>query len=248
MNLSDFPKLYCPFLRQTFEVDREDWKQHGARLGLREPKAYLVVNRLNPGYEWVLEDPDTIAVEKLNGTNVTIFTEKGRLAAVQNRKNVVDPLQVMKGKTFIIEGIFQSIGKGYVLEDGEQTGEVIGPKLQGNPYKLTVHEWYPFAKAVKDLAYRSFHEHERTFDNWSAWFKGHLASRYFTKRASKLGLEEKVMAEGVVFYNLKRRERGETWMAKLRRDMFDWYYTGAVKILDYDKQGRETAEDQEKFD
>ena len=248
MILSDFPKIHCPFLRQTFAVDREGWKERGAPLGLRSPEVYLVVNRITPDYEWVFEDPDTIAVEKLNGTNIKIYTEKGRLLAVQNRKNIIDLLQVLHGKTFIMEGIFQSIGKGYVEENGEQAGELIGPKVQGNPYKLIVHEWVPFEKAINDLRYKSFHEHDRTFDNWSSWFQEGLASRYFTKRASKLGLEEKVMAEGVVFYNLKRRAEGKIWTAKLRRDMFDWYYSDSIKIQDYDKQGRDETEDQEKFD
>lgn len=246
--LTDFPKLHSPFLRQTFKVDEADWKQNGSRLGLRQPEVYLVVDRIHPDYEWVFSDPETFAVEKLNGTNVKILTEKGRLIAVQNRKNVVDPLQIFHGKTFLIESIFQSIGKGYVKEDGEQSGEVIGPKVQGNPYQLIVHEWYPFEKAVNDLRYRSFHEHERTFDNWSSWFKDGLLSRYFTKRASKLKLETKVMAEGVVFTNLERKGEGKTWMAKLRRDMFDWYYADAIRIFDYDKKGRDEVEDQEKFE
>ena len=118
--LLDFPKLHCPFIRQTFKVNEEDFKKYGSQLKLRKPEVYLVVDRVNPGYEWVLDDAETIAVEKLDGTNVKILTERGRLVAVQNRLNVVDPLQVMKGKTFIIEGIFQAIGKGYVQEDGEQ--------------------------------------------------------------------------------------------------------------------------------
>ncbi len=254
--LTDFPKLYCPFLRQTFEVDREEWKKHGSELKLRVPEVYLVVNRMNPGYEWVFDDEDTIAVEKLDGTNVKILTEKGRLMAVQNRKNVIDPLQIMHGKTFIMEAVFCSMGKGYVKPDGEEAGEVIGPKVQGNPYKLDLHEWYPFEKAISDLRYKSFHEHERTFENWSAWFKDGLFSRYFTKRASrvgsalrnKLGLDEKVMAEGVVFYNLKRRAAGQIWRAKLRRDMFDWFYSDRIKISGYDTKGREETEDQEKFE
>ena len=44
--LTDFPKLYCPFLRQTFRVNVEQWKMFGAKLGLREPQAYLVVDNL----------------------------------------------------------------------------------------------------------------------------------------------------------------------------------------------------------
>lgn len=246
--LTDYPKLYCPFIRQTFEVNKEQWKAHGARLKLRTPEVYLAVNRINPGFEWVFEDKDTFAVEKLDGTNVKILTQNGRLIALQNRLNVIDPLQIMKGKTFIVEGIFTSISKGYVQESGEQAGEVIGPKLQGNPYKLDLHEWYPFEKAMNDLRYKSFHEHERNFDNWSSWFKDYLFSRYFTKRASKLGLKDQVFAEGVVFYNLKRRDEGKAWRAKLRRDMFDWFYTPQIEIFDYNKGGRDESEDQEKFD
>lgn len=228
--LSDFPKLECPFVRQTFKVNAEQWKKCGAALGLRAPEVRLVINEINPGYEWVFEDSETIAVEKLNGTNVKILIEKGRLVTVQNRLNPIDPLQIMHGKTFIIEGIFQAMGKGYVKPDGEQAGEVIGPKVQGNPYKLDVHEWYPFELAIDRLRYKSFHEHERNFANWSAWFKDGLLSRYYTKRASKLGLGDQVMAEGVVFYNLKRKAQSQSWMAKLRRDMFDWYYMDQIEI------------------
>jgi len=246
--MTDFPKISCPFIRQLFEVDREQWKKHGARLGLREPQAYLAVNRINPGYEWVFEDPATFAVEKLNGTNVKIRTAKGRLEAVQNRLNVIDPLQIIRGKTFIIEGVFVSIGKGLVKEDGEQVGELIGPKVQGNPYKLELHEWYPFEAATERLRYRSFDEHERSFAGWSLWFKDWLHSRYYAKRASKTGAFDKVFAEGVVFYNLERRANQKTWMAKLRRDMFDWYYSDTIPILDYDPAGRDEVTDQESLE
>ncbi|MDD5674421.1 MAG: hypothetical protein PHC61_09670 [Chitinivibrionales bacterium] len=245
--LTDFPKISCPFIRQTFAVNKEQFKELGSKFGLRAPEVYLVVNRVNPGYEWVFEDSETIAVEKLNGTNIKLKTEKVRLVALQNRKNVLDPLQIIGGKNFIIEGIFRSIGKGYVKPDGEQAGECIGPKLQGNPYKLDFHEWYPFEKAIGDLRYKSFHEHERTFDNWSSWFKDWLHSRYYQKIASKKGIDDKVFAEGVVFYNLKRKAENQTWMAKLRRDMFDWFYEG-IEIYNYEKQGRPETEDQEKFD
>lgn len=245
--LTDFPKIRCPFIRQTFKIDPEHFKKLRGQLGLREPEVYLVVDRVNPGYEWVFDDPETIAVEKLNGTNIKIKTENGRLVALQNRLNVIDPLQIIGGKTHIIEGIFRAIGSGYLKPDEEQVGELIGPKLQGNPYKLDHHEWYPFEKAIGDLRFKSFHEHERTFDNWSNWFKDWLHSRFYTKLASKKGWTDKVFAEGVVFYNLKRREEGRMFMAKLRRDMFDWFYEG-VEIYEYDKHGRDVTEDQEKYD
>ncbi len=247
--LSDFPKVYCPFIRQTFPVDKDQWKKLGAPLKLKRPEVYLVVDRINPGYEWVFEDPDTFAVEKLDGTNVKFKTDKGRLVAIQNRLNVIDPLQIMKGKTFIIEGIFRSIAKGYVEESAEQVGEIIGPKLQGNPYKIDFHEWYPFEKAIKDLRYKSFEEHARNFDNWSSWFKDWLHSRYFIKQTKFGGSEqkEKVFAEGVIFYNLRRKSEGKSYMAKLRRDMYPWYYEG-LKIFDYVKEGRDESEDQDKFE
>jgi len=223
--LSNFPKIECPFIRKTFEVNKDNWKKYGRELELRQPEVYLVTNEINPGYEWVFEDKDVIASEKLNGTNVKLETEDGRLVSLMNRKNMIDPLQIMKGKTFIIEGIFRAIQKGYIEENGEQAGEVIGPKVQGNPYNLNNHLWYPFPKAVKHLSYRSFYEHDRTFDNWSDWFKDHLISRF----AAKLG-EKNVMAEGIVFYSLKRKAEGKTYIAKLRRNMFDWFYSDKIEI------------------
>jgi hypothetical protein len=237
-NLSDFPKLQCPFVRQTFKVDTEQWHKKGRALQLRTPEASLAVNRINPGYEWVFEDEDTFATEKLNGTNVKMNIENGRLTALQNRKNVLDPLQILSGKVFIIEGVFTAIAKGYVRDNAEQAGEVIGPKLQGNPYRLNTHIWYPFDKAIKHLRYKSFHEHDRTFENWSGWFKDYLPSLFASKMTKKGAPKEKIFAEGVVFYNLKRKAEGKTWMAKLRRDMFDWFYEG-IEILDYDAAGRD---------
>ena len=76
--LTDFPKLYCPFVRRSFPVSKEQFKKDGSKYGLRSPEVYLVVDRVNPGYEWVFDDPDTFAVEKLNGSNVKLKTGKGR--------------------------------------------------------------------------------------------------------------------------------------------------------------------------
>jgi len=226
--LTDFPKIECPFVRKLYPINKEHFKKYGRPLKLREPEVYLVTDQINPGYEWVFEDPDTFAVEKLDGTNVKLKTDNGRLVALQNRKNILDPLQILKGKSFIIEGIFLSIQKGYIEDNKEQAGEVIGPKLQSNPYRLDNHEWYPFEKAIKHLRYKSFHEHERSFSNFSSWFKDHLKSLHHSKR---VGHENAVFAEGVIFYNLKRLAENKTYMAKLRRDMFDWYYSDKIEIF-----------------
>ena len=226
IELSDFPKLHCPFVRRTYEVDKDDWRKHGRELQLRKPEVYLVTPEINPGYEWVFDDPDTIAVEKLDGNNVKLLTENGRLISLYNRKNPIDPLNlfISKGRTAIIEGVFRAVAKGYVEKAGEQCGEVIGPHINQNIYKLDHCIWYPFEKAVKHLSYRSFHEHERSFETWSSWFKEYLISRF----AAKMG--NRIMAEGLVFYNLKRKEQNKIYRAKLRRDMYDWFYSDRIEI------------------
>lgn len=224
--LPNFPKIECPFVRKTFPVNINDWKTYGRGLQLRTPEVYLAIDQVNQHYEWVFEDPDTFAVEKLNGTNIQLKTENGRLVGLQNRKNPIDPLQIIKGKNFITEGVFQAIGKGYVYDEGEQAGELIGPKVQGNPYRLNTHIWYPFEKAVKHLRYNSFANYDRTFSNWSSWFKDFLISRFAAKRG-----ELDVFAEGIVFYNLRRKAEGKIYMAKLRRDMFSWFYDEKIRII-----------------
>lgn len=224
--IPNFPKIDCPFIRREFAVDENMWKKYGSSYQLRRPVAYLVVNEINPGYEWVFEYDDVVAKEKLDGTNIQLLVVDGRLVHMQNRKNIVDPLQISKGKTHLIEGVFRAIQKGYIDSDGEYAGEVIGPKLQGNPYKLDNHIFYPFHKTGK---YKSFHTHDRTFDNWSSWFKDYLFS-LFAQR--KYGHKE-IMAEGVVLYSMKRKAEGKPYMAKLRRDMFPWYYEPQINIIDY---------------
>lgn len=226
--LSDFPKVQCPYVRKIYQVDKADHKEHGRQLQLRKPEVYLATDEINPGYEWVFDDPDTIAVEKLDGTNVKLRTEGGRLVELQNRKNIIDPLMILKGNPAIVEAVFMAIQKGYVEDNLTQAGEVIGPKLQGNPYELPGHIWYPFEKAIQHLNYKSFHKHERTFENFSSWFKDHLKSLFHSKT---VGWDNANFAEGVIFYNLKRREEGKSYMAKLRRDMFEWFYGDKIKII-----------------
>jgi len=226
--LIDFPKIHCPFVRKEFDVNKEDYKLFGNKYMLRGSKVYLVIPEINEGYEWVFDSSNTFAVEKLDGSNVKLKTENGRLTELQNRKNIIDPLQIIKGKTFILNGVFESIGKGYVEKDGVQAGELIGKKVQGNPYKLDSHLWYPFSKAIKHLRYRSFHEHDRTFDNWSSWFENYLVSRFASKRG-----DNDIMAEGVIFYNLQRKAEGKIYMAKLRRDMYKWYYSDKIEVYGY---------------
>ena len=93
----------------------------------------------------------------------------------------------------------------------------MGDKIQGNPLNLKNRLWMPFVLAETKLMYTSFYQHDRTFENWSNWFKDYLFSLMAQKYA-KDKETTKVMAEGVVFYHPDGIR-----MAKLRRDMFDWY-------------------------
>ena len=124
--LNNFPKIECPFIRKDFAVNKNDWKKYGRELQMRKSSVYLVIDEINPEYKWVFEDKDVIASEKLDGSNVKLKTENGKLISLMNRKNLIDPLQIMKGKTFIIEGVFRAIQKGYIKPSGIQAGEVIG--------------------------------------------------------------------------------------------------------------------------
>lgn len=237
--LSDFPKVECPFVRKIYKVNPGDFKKYCSSLKMREPAVYLVEPEINPGYEWVFDDPNTFAVEKVDGSNLAIRTEAGRLLELQNRMNVIDPLQIMKGNTYYIESVFNAIEKDYVKLDGIQYGEVLGPKLQANPYKLPEHLWYPFSKAKESLRYKSFDKHPRGYWEFSEWFRLFLKSLFYC-RYHKIPISDMTtnaevpFAEGVVFYNGDK-------ISKLRRDMWFWHYCEKVEIYDLSKETIEKA-------
>jgi hypothetical protein len=238
--LPDFPKINCPFIRKTFKIGKGVYKIHKSKYKLRAPEVYLVINQINPGYEWVFNDPNTIAVEKLDGFNVQIEISNNRIVAIRNRSNFIDisSLKIIGLDVQILEGIYSAARKGFIQSNGEQSGELIGIKAQGNPYNIEGHEWYPFKKAIESLKYKLFGVSDRTFNNISNWFQTSLESRYYYRYMSKksnnnIDLKNMPFAEGVVFYNLKNKEQGTPYMAKIRRDMFVWYYEPDVPVIDY---------------
>lgn len=201
--LSDFPKVHCPYIRK--QVSK---------------KQYLVTPEINEGYEWVFDDPDTIAVEKLHGTNVKIYIEDKKLITIQNRKTPIDRIALNNGQNHIIEGVYNYLSTIQVRNlDGEYAGELIGPKVNGNPYNLVHHTWYGFNDAIERLRYRQYEKMEHDFESIESWMRDSLKS----KLHAKIDCWE-AYAEGVIFYNLKRKAEGKTYMAKLRRDMYSWFY------------------------
>jgi len=195
MKIKNMPKIECPFVRKMINGN------------------YIVINEINPEYNWVFEDDSVMAIEKLNGTNVSVVIEEGTVTQVYNRTERIPFIN--KGKSWIIEGLLNSKKRGYLefLGDGQFFGELIGPKVNGNPYKLDEHLWIPFSTfAQEHLKYKSWGKYPKDFKTISNWFKDDLLPLYNLKRGHKNGF-----VEGVVFTHPDGR------LAKLRRDMFDWF-------------------------
>ena len=197
IKICDMPKIECPFVRK--EINGE----------------YIVTNEINPEYDWVFEDENVMAIEKLHGTNVSILIQDGIIVSVWNRTERIPFFN--KGKSHIIEGLIESFKRGYMefLPDGQHFGELIGEKVNGNPYKIKGHLWIPFSTfCQKHLRYKSWGKYPKDFDTISNWFR-ELIPLYTSMTRGEEG--RKGFVEGIVFTHPDGR------MAKLRCDMFDWY-------------------------
>lgn len=201
--IKDMPKLESPFKRI-----------------LNANGKYVVVPEITPGYEWVFEDPNVLAIEKLHGTNVSIIIQDGIITAVYNRTERIPFFN--KGKAHIIRGILKSYERGLMenLLDGQHWGELIGEKINGNPYNIKGNIWIPFETYGQEhLAYKSWGKYPKTFDAISEWFKEDLMPLYCLRRGNDVMdyMGDSMFVEGVVFTSKDGK------MSKLRRDMFSWY-------------------------
>lgn len=192
------PKIECPFVREVIDGN------------------YIVTPKIAEGYEWVFGDEKVMAIEKLHGTNVSIIIENGVVSAIFNRGERIPFIN--KGKSYITEGVLNSFSKGYVdlLGDGQHFGELIGEKVNGNPYKIQGHLWIPFETfCQKHLRYKSWGKYPKDFNTISEWFK-ELIPLYASMVQGEEGRKSGYV-EGIVFTHPDGR------MAKLRKDMFDWF-------------------------
>ena len=197
--LKDMPKLESPFRRK-----------------INDKGNYVVIDEINPGYEWVFNDPYVMAIEKLDGTNVSIEIKNGEIVAIMNRTAKIPFFS--KTHKFIVEGVLNSFEKGYLnnLSDGQYFGELIGEKIASNPYKIKSHLWLPFnGFCKKHLVYKSWGKYSKDFKTISEWFKNDLIPLYSCMVQGSEG-RKNGFVEGIVFTHPDGR------MAKLRRDMFDW--------------------------
>ncbi|EQB65172.1 MAG: hypothetical protein AMDU3_IPLC00003G0024 [Thermoplasmatales archaeon I-plasma] len=195
LKIEDMPKLESPFVRKMINGK------------------FLVTSEVAPGYEWVFADPATIATEKLDGTDVSIVIEDGTVTSIWNRTYRIPFIN--KERRFIIDAVLESYDRGYcMLPDGQWFGEVIGKDVQGNPYGIDYTMWLPFNTYVRDkLSYNSWGKYPKTYESIRSWFQDGPISLFMLQH----GIKDK-LAEGIVFHNPRTEQ-----MAKLRRDMFDFY-------------------------
>ena len=193
--IRDMPKLKSPFKREK-----------------NDNGEYVVTPTIEDGYDWVFVDPSVVAVEKLHGTNVSIYIQDGVITGVWNRTTRIPFFN--RGRENIIDGVREAYSRKYTefLPDGQHFGECIGPKINGNNYKLDKPIWVPFARLGEKYAYKSWGQYPKTFDAISEWFKEVMP---LFGRA-----HDSEFVEGIVFTHPDGR------MAKLRRDMFDWFDEG----------------------
>lgn len=199
MKIKDMEKIESPFVREEINGD------------------YIVIDKIAEGMEWVFNDDSVMAIEKLHGTNVSIQITDGIIVSIWNRTERIPFFN--KGKAHIVEGILESFKRGYMefLDDGQHFGELIGERVNGNPYKIKGHLWIPFSTfGQKHLRYKSWGKYPKDFKTISDWFEKDLIPLYACMVQGSEG-RKTGFVEGVVFTHPDGR------MAKLRKDMFSWY-------------------------
>jgi hypothetical protein len=196
--IHDMPKLESPFVREA-----------------NAKGDYVVTQKVAEGYEWVFTDDDVLATEKLDGTNVSILIEDGQIKSIWNRTERIPFFN--KGKRRIVEGVYESYARGYTefLADGQHFGECVGEGINGNPYKIKGQLWIPFETYAREhLAYKSWGKYPKTYETISEWLHNDIFSLFIARHQEGA----KQFPEGIVFVKTSTGQ-----MAKLRRDMYDWY-------------------------
>lgn len=207
------PKIHSPFVRE----ERDG--------------GYYVTPKIEEGYDWVFDDPRTMAIEKLHGTNVSVLIEQGQVAGVWNRTNRIPLMPKNTNSQRIIKGILNSMSRGYLdmLSDGQYFGELVGPKINGNLYKLDDWLWVPFKTyARKNLEYESYGKYPTTFEAIEKWLKNGLIP-LFQARENNMQWSDLMesdiehFVEGIMFTHPEPDDIDTLPYAKLRYDMYPWY-------------------------
>lgn len=235
-----FPKVHSPFKREENEDDE-----------------YVVYDEVNDGYDWVFENDDVVAVEKLDGTNCAVrieHTETG-LDIEPFTRHGYEPFQ--KADPYggyshrrIVRGVQNSLRRGYLddLDSGVHYGESVGPDFQSNPHELDENLFIPYKWLYDKCSYNSWGKHPKTFDSINDWFKDNLFSLFYSRMhgvdLETASVSNGTFCEGIIFVHPDVGSRGyredgiipdeeklssgmhrkvHPHLAKLRRNMFDWY-------------------------
>jgi len=220
-NVIDMPKLQSPFIRKVVN------------------KNYVCIPKINEELRWVFTD--STAVEKLDGTNVSIVVKDKKIISVYNRKNCIDFWK--KGNKRFIEGILEAIDKEYInlgdMGNGQYFGELIGQQVNGNQYNLDRHLWIPFHILIEKCRFKFWDDFIKEihglpdveiYKKTDQLFRG-LRSLYKRQKGISGNVDENtgfegMASEGIVFYRKNTNE-----MAKLRRDMFNWFKGNRHKVV-----------------
>jgi hypothetical protein len=132
---------------------------------------------------------------------------------------VQEPIDILskndKKKSLFLLGLLHSAERGWLesFVDGPVFGELIGPEINTNLHETPHPLFVPFSYLYDKCHWKSWinNKYPKTYDSISGWFQN--LTSLFTERM----LKKQVLAEGLVLIHPNGR------MAKLRRDMFDWY-------------------------
>lgn len=169
---------------------------------------FKVIDKPREGCEWVFAG-EGVVTEKLDGTNVRLTVEKGKIVHVEKRRNPskaekaqgVEPGYVDASRDDPSDKhIFRATDNTNVSNqpDGLHEAEAVGPKIQGNSLGLDQTACYPFMSMPVILP-----DMPRNFQ---------AISDYVCNLDSVFNPEHK--AEGIVFHHPDGR------MAKIKRKDF----------------------------
>lgn len=228
-----FPKVKAPYIRNENTSGN-----------------YVVTKTVLDENEWVFSRAKEVdAVEKLHGTNVAVLLNDNEIRKVSTRKGdrTMNPVETYKNTQHhsIVRGIQNSYRRGYLdeLTDGWNYGELVGPKIQSNPYDLDENLFIPFDWLRENCTYKSYGEYPTDFESISNWLENDIFSLFYAKMKGKefekASVSNGVFVEGIVFVHpsveksirpqdIQTRESDKydivtNHLSKLRRDMYEWF-------------------------
>jgi hypothetical protein len=247
-----FPKVESPYRRAEntwgdYVVDPD-----GSFLGTKQK------------FEWVFDRAEEVeAIEKLDGTNVAVAIDQfGDVVDVATRMGDKSMNEIdVYGTTnhhYIVRGVQNSVRRGYIeycseLGDGWFFGELIGPKMQGNPHDVDEHLFVPFDWMRDKLEYKSYGKYDTSPDAIHDWFAGDENGLFslFASRIHGQDLEASrpingTFVEGLILItpnydgrihpeHLTLGNGGQSVkeLAKIRRDMYQNFQNDVWPMTEY---------------